>query len=319
MKNFLLILFLILLSACTNGSQTSKFDNINLDELKEIWNINQIRNQSSNIVNEDKLTKLIDYQLVSDTYITPKLKYNIQRGDREELRKVRENQEMHNQLYEYFNKITPKDYRVEIVEFSIGTDGNASKSAELVQTKDNYEQWDLIIDPYDSYNFQGGKILKEKYIYTTLEIIARSIQVRNSELEIYPELHNKGGKFDEELFFAARRDCFPMYATREGCYREDSINDDFYKIFWDDIIDEHYDYLDRYQDLKQIYIRYSDRFINERASLSPDQDFIESFTAFILLDKPTGNKIKYQKIEFFYKEDEFIQLREKIRNNILNS
>lgn len=57
-------------------------------------------------------------------------------------------------------------------------------------------------------------------------------------------------------------------------------------------------------------------FVSEYASTNIAEDIAESFTAFILQDRPTGDSVAEQKINFFYNFPELIQLRQQLRANI---
>ena len=115
-------------------------------------------------------------------------------------------------------------------------------------------------------------------------------------------------------------ECFPRYFAGDGCAFENSYIDDFYQQFWSDIYyewdelqyivdDEEY-----YQKSDEFYEKYSDRFLNDYASTSLDEDVAESWTIFILEDKPIfDDTVAEEKIRFFYDYPELVDLRNDIR------
>jgi hypothetical protein len=60
-------------------------------------------------------------------------------------------------------------------------------------------------------------------------------------------------------------------------------------------------------------------FVSDYASTNVAEDIAESFTAFVLQDRPTGNSIADQKINFFYNYPEMVALRSELRQNIANT
>jgi len=61
---------------------------------------------------------------------------------------------------------------------------------------------------------------------------------------------------------------------------------------------------------------YADRFVKEYASTNHGEDIAESFARFVLLDAPTANQIKDQKVKFFYDLQELAAIRNQIRAGV---
>lgn len=66
------------------------------------------------------------------------------------------------------------------------------------------------------------------------------------------------------------------------------------------------------------YLRHENQFVSYDAAYGPLEDFAESFSAFVLQEKPLGNEIWEQKIRFFYEFSEFSTIRNSIRRNLEN-
>ena len=56
--------------------------------------------------------------------------------------------------------------------------------------------------------------------------------------------------------------------------------------------------------------------MTEYAASNPDEDFAESFVAFVLKEKPTKSTTVDQKIRFFYDFPELVEMRDFIRSNL---
>ncbi len=59
-----------------------------------------------------------------------------------------------------------------------------------------------------------------------------------------------------------------------------------------------------------------DDFVTDYAATAPGEDFAESFTDFVLDTKPTGSKLKYDKVRFFYEYEDVVDLRNEIRSKL---
>jgi|TARA_Y100000310_G_scaffold253216_1_gene260037 hypothetical protein len=74
-----------------------------------------------------------------------------------------------------------------------------------------------------------------------------------------------------------------------------------------------------YEESDKFYSKYEERFITDYASTNPEEDIAESFTAFILEEKPQSASIAKQKILFFYEFEGLINLRKVIRSRLGSS
>ncbi|MEM9204141.1 MAG: putative zinc-binding metallopeptidase [Actinomycetota bacterium] len=108
----------------------------------------------------------------------------------------------------------------------------------------------------------------------------------------------------------------PTYHTGEGCSLKSSTMNEFVERFWpqeqiDTIFaaqeNEDYDALDRFYEENQ------DAFVTDYATTNPAEDLAETFTVFVLNDRPTGDTIADQKIEFLWNDADMVELRAKIR------
>ena len=131
---------------------------------------------------------------------------------------------------------------------------------------------------------------------------------------------------DEDLFYQQDNDALyneaasscPTYFPGEGCAKPTSYINAFYDRFWSQYEDQVADLEaiqdeDAYQDaIYAFYQQHPGEFVTDYAATNPGEDIAESWTAFILQTKPTGNSIADQKVLFFYDYPELVRLRGQI-------
>jgi hypothetical protein len=135
--------------------------------------------------------------------------------------------------------------------------------------------------------------------------------------QVTPSLAIFNNPDDEDIYFRELSAC-PNYFPGEGCARADSYIHLFYYEFWDELHEEwseinleedddaYYDLLDEF------YEKYEDRFVNSYAATNPEEDIAEAFSFFVFSAKPRGETIAEEKMLFFYRYPEMIQLRAEI-------
>ncbi len=97
-----------------------------------------------------------------------------------------------------------------------------------------------------------------------------------------------------------------------GCARDTSYVQAFSQTFWNQKeVDEV-----KKIGAKRYYKKHKDEFTTEYAATNPAEDIAESFTDFVLLQKPDGDTKKEQKVLFFYQYPELVTIRDDIRASI---
>ncbi len=91
----------------------------------------------------------------------------------------------------------------------------------------------------------------------------------------------------------------------------DAILSDFYRRFWRDYIIDDYVETSYY-----FYLRNQTAFVTDYAATNASEDIAESFSYYVLRDKPTGDTIADQKLLFFYQYPELVELRDAIRRQL---
>lgn len=90
--------------------------------------------------------------------------------------------------------------------------------------------------------------------------------------------------------------CTALFLKDSGCFYEDAYLSDFYKQFWE----------------SGGHGKMEDHYVSRYAMYSPEEDFAESFAHFVLTKTPSGENVMEEKLLFFYKYEELVQLRTEI-------
>jgi hypothetical protein len=214
----------------------------------------------------------------------------------------------HQRIWEYFTALVPADQRGIIAQFSITTDGLGGTLASVAQTDFDPDSWILYVDIADTINYY-------EFTYTLVHEFAHMITLGPDQ--VTPSLAIFNNPDDEDIYFRELSAC-PNYFPGEGCARADSYIHLFYYEFWDELHEEwseinleedddaYYDLLDEF------YEKYEDRFVNSYAATNPEEDIAEAFSFFVFSAKPRGETIAEEKMLFFYRYPEMIQLRAEI-------
>ncbi len=129
----------------------------------------------------------------------------------------------------------------------------------------------------------------------------------------------------KQMKYSGNKKCSKYYHVNGlGCMFGISYLDKFAKRFWTqeelvrrDKINKLENYQDRNQSVLNYYTKNSDNYVTWYAAFSPEEDIAESFTNFLLLQRPTSTELmKNQKIRFFYEFPELVETRTRVRSII---
>ncbi len=121
------------------------------------------------------------------------------------------------------------------------------------------------------------------------------------DIELVNSLHSDSTNETEldELFQIKSESCAPNSMIVDGRAKSDSYINIFYQRSWTDIISEwnEIQYIeDEFLDQSDLfYDKYQNRFLIVYSSTNIDEDIAESWTAFILRDKPKDETMSEQK------------------------
>ena len=239
--------------------------------------------------------------------------------DEEETNPAYTNPERHNEIWLFTRSILPKNVlKEETSEYRIFTDGPDETLAYVAPLSTDSTHWLFAIDIADAGTSDTLGQDKE-FIHTIIHEFAHIVTLENDQVPpdqtINPDDAEQGKPSPTES-------ACQTYYTGEGCSLESSYINLFFNRFWADIYDE-FDEVnyaetedERYDLLDAFYQKYEDRFVTEYAATNPGEDIAESFTFFVLKDKPTGDSIADQKVRFFYAFKPLVQMRTQIRSQL---
>jgi hypothetical protein len=211
----------------------------------------------------------------------------------------------HQAMWTDFVRMIPAERRSNIISLTIFTDGIDENMAAVAPKPEDPTQWELTLDIVDSENVK-------EFTYTLIHEYGHLLTLNAAQVPPSVEVLNNPDS--DDVYDQAVTSC-PQYFTGEGCSNQGAYINLFFNRFWVDIIDE----LEQveliedddgyYEGLELFYEKYRDQFVTDYAATNSGEDIAESWTHFVLKDKPTGNTIADQKVLFFYDFPELVQLR----------
>ena len=211
--------------------------------------------------------------------------------------------------WQYLNKILPTKLLTQhIVSLRLFTDGIANELGGISPLDKQNTQWEIDIDTYD-FNFKNthpSHILL--YSHTIIHEFGHLLTLNPKQVELTNDFYQDDTK---------------SYLTTEGYAMPNSYLGRFVKQFWQGAALSRWDEIQKYENkikrshfLYQLYLNNKDQFLTDYAAQSPEEDIAESWAFFVLSDKPVEDKIKHQKVLFFYDFPELVQYRQDIRKNL---
>lgn len=223
----------------------------------------------------------------------------------------------HQELWKRFITLIPLSFRGDITVLEIYTDGKEEGLAAVSQDTNDPEKWVLFLDIIDAY--PNGTLDSKDFTYSLIHEFGHILTLNRTQVDIDKELFSAATDDEYGLLFDRKANSCPRHFLMEGCTREGSYFNSFFQRFWINIHAEQLDIEliedeDKYYDaLDDFYIKYEDQFITDYAATNPGEDITESWTAFVLKEKPSGSSVSDQKVSFFYAYPELVKLRDIIR------
>ena len=234
---------------------------------------------------------------------------------------LQQNVEKHQKIWDVFVRLIPESTR-NVSMFYLTTDGEGGIGGGVERDVDDPSMWYLFYDILDAY--PAETMDDREIIYTTIHEYGHILTSGTDQIDVDFELADAfaDGNFDE-LFQKKSKSCHPNVLMSDGCAKSTSYVNLFYQKFWIDIISEwdEIQYIEDdeefYEQSDLFYQKYEDRFLTVYSSTNLDEDIAESWTVFVLRDRPMGmGGISDQKILFFYDFPELVDLRDHIRNEL---
>ncbi|MCS4484224.1 hypothetical protein NXS08_01795 [Gleimia sp. 6138-11-ORH1] len=201
-------------------------------------------------------------------------------------------------IWNKINRIIPKQYLQMVSKYKVETDGLDGVLASVNLNEDN-KTWTISIDLDDTLD--ENKEFKGTSTLTVIHEMAHIVALNNSQT-----IETTGNA--------------ELYAVDEGTLRKDAYLSVFYDKFWKnqpvETMQDGAVMPNQIDKKKGLYNENPDAFITEYAASDPVEDFAESFAYFVILEKPTDNRLQSQKLSFFYDYPEFVQIRNDVRAKI---
>jgi hypothetical protein len=221
--------------------------------------------------------------------------------------------ELHQKIWNYYQRVFPYDKFTKVEYLIIYTDGTDYEGT-AAQVSTTNDKWELYVDILDFEQPEATYSLAHEY--------GHIITLNELEISEYYWDLDSAKALTEEDFDKEANYCEGFF-TGDECTYKDSYLDKFGKLFWSDIYEEwkdiyiqYYPYEDGFYDATyEFYQKYSDQFVTDYAASSPSEDIAESLMEFFLSPKPTGSTIADQKVLFFYQFPELVEDRTTIIQN----
>jgi hypothetical protein len=259
----------------------------------------------------------------------------------DELKKFVGNEEKNKEIWELFTNIIPFEIRKYVKQYQVSTDGMFGAGATVDRIKRSPTDWIINIDIQDAYidNKLNLKLLTATLIHELGHILTLNTTQIDFEAFLYFNRDKAGDEIYDERLADSKDECSPNYFPMEGCTKADSYFNLFYQDFWADSFEEHQEYINDFiaealienpdlsnEDFAEVqgaavddvFIENSDDFVSPYSATNPGEDIAESWTHFILQDKPdaSAEEISEKKILFFYQFPELVEYRQQIRDAI---
>ena len=200
-----------------------------------------------------------------------------------------QDEDLHKQLFDMYVSITPKQILDEVVFLYISTDDYGGKEVAAVYRDEiNPFKYALSIDPVDmvpSAESMDEMFHKAAMIHENGHILSLGSSQGDNDMvtgyDLWVEPYTEVRKITQEKESA----CAPNYFTAvAGCMKDNSYLNLFFQKFWADIYPVEFFAGDKTISHDVFFNKYHDRFVSIYASTNVEEDFAESFSAFVLWD-----------------------------------
>lgn len=207
---------------------------------------------------------------------------------------IETNDDIHKKLWELITDIMrPQDIDY-ISRFSVFTDFLGNKTGYIKRDNPEYLKTDkaefiLFLDYYDIFDETGRFRNYDQTVRILIHEYAHLLTLNKTQMDVE-------GTEKRPIGYDG------------GQFLEGSFMDEFYKKFWEQNI-VHWENMT----VNDFYKKFSDEFVSKYAATKCSEDICESFTEFVLRDRPRGGKVSDEKILFFYQYNVMIDVRNHVR------
>ncbi|NCP67488.1 S-layer homology domain-containing protein [bacterium] len=282
---------------CEEGDDSCEADQDEFDSWYDNWDENPSDHAEGEASNEDQN---VIYSVEGDqiTYKETTGIPTIKVGD------LWENTEVHQKTWERVKKVIPAELRNRIVEYRLFTDGESEVDAFVVPVGDPENgEWAVAVDILDAE--QGSTQEDGPFSLVLVHEFAHILTLNIDQMQ-------PGVMVDDETDDDF---CAPNVTLSEGCAKDDAFVNIYFKKFWGKKMMQEARAAVA-QESDAFYENNAEAFVTDYAATSIAEDIAESFSYFVMKDKPTGSAVKDKKVQFFYEFPVLVQLRTKIRASL---
>lgn len=233
----------------------------------------------SHIVDDEAQTTIIKYRVSNGQIHTPHA------GNTKTHKAVAQNAKLHKQLWQQFIQTVPASKRHQVTNFTIFTDGHNNDQAYVQPNDTTWKTWTLAVDYKDALDQPNN------FYATLVHETAHLVSFNKTQWNNQTSCSN--------------------YVSNGTCMNKHSHLNRFYQLFWQGPI--YNDWVKNGKQANTLYLKYPSSFVDQYAASSPEEDFAESFMYFVFSERPANTQTRaQQKVEFFYKYDGMVHLRNAI-------
>ncbi|ANQ48605.1 hypothetical protein MY04_1228 [Flammeovirga sp. MY04] len=211
--------------------------------------------------------------------------------------------------WSYIMSVLPHDLINEyVVRFRLYTDGIQDDLGGFNSMSESNKEWTIEFDIADMDLNSENPDYVEDYQHTLIHEFGHLISLNASQMQPTEDEYQDDSK---------------GYLTSEGYAIKGSYMDKYIKAFWGDDILFEWDKIaaiknenKRVRKLQNFYYKYDNEFVSDYACESPEEDFAESWTFFVLCDISEPKNVKEDKVIFFHQFPELVEYRKKIRSKL---
>ncbi|MDN9008508.1 hypothetical protein [Brevibacillus laterosporus] len=230
---------------------------------------------------------------------------------REELEKWQKDTLLHQEMWNFYKALVPKEQRKQLAEFTVMTDGKQHILANLIQSEGSSTKWRLEMDALD-FRKADPQLVKE-LIHETAHLIS----LGEDQMQSYIE-HDKPKAQSSQSQPKNNVKCASLHVN-EGCTKKDSYLNTFYQQFWS-MYEKEWKQTNVENDAsakRVFYDAYHQEFVSEYAITNVAEDWAETFTMFTLHDfsqneTTSESQQKFAKMKSLYAYSELVKVRTEI-------
>lgn len=223
--------------------------------------------------------------------------------------------EVHTMLWQRFNAMFPSQYRSLVKEFEIATDGPGNITAYSGLSNKHYGAWVLGIDPADV--FPNGQWNKSELDASLIHEFGHILFQREGQMRYSKQAFASLGTGRYHSAVNRARESCQTFFTFDACAEPTSYLYHYMYGFWQPMLNQWVANAGSPYGKQAFMKRHNQGFVSSYAASHPVEDMVESFTAFVLRQRPTGNtSLADRKVNFFYQFQEMVNLRAHIRASL---